>query len=796
VPGESLNFPIFAEDRASKSFREVGRSALDASGKIDIAAASLKLFDATSIKAGKAADTSTAAMKTHRAAALLLADTENVLAGKATVATKLMADQGRELDNAAKKAKNAASGLGLLSNTAGLTTTGLGALAGVGVALSPVIATLGVGFGGLALAAMAAGKNSKQLAAELAPLKADFAGFGKELQPVVVADFAAAIGVARTALHGIEPVAAATGKALGGVFAEVDATLRSPAWTQFFGFMAREAGPDIALLGKSFTTLMMALPPLLEQLQPTATAFLEITLDVSRLLKAMADLNNSSDSTGQHMNALQHITADLRTVLFSPGAGLLAALKLLHLDGGNVSKDFAQAAKDLQGFGGAAGTSKSKVWNLNTAVAALNTSMTTLVGNLLTLQGSDVSWKQAMQAATAQLHSNSAGLAGNSKNALANKQAVLQVTNAAISFAEQQLTLGKNIGGASRTVQAQIRFLQGLHDKSKFVQDEIAALRKEEARLQAQRMNQQLTVHGKGTWSVVGTGPFAGKPTGFAAGWRVPGFGGGDRWPALLEGGEAVVPKHLTPALAPFLKAHGVPGFAAGGIVPSYSGAVGGVWPWVKHNDAATITLIDRAVVAAAVAGMHAAARAAAAAGAGGPASGAVRALQQYAASLFGQFGWGMSQLGPLIALWNGESGWNPRARNPSSGAFGIPQALPPGKMGALAASGNAAAQIRWGEGYIHGVYGTPANAYGMWLSRSPHWYGKGTRSAFPGFAVVGERGPELVNFRGGESVTPARGGRGGPLFVIEHADIRDPVDLQLLAQKTSFAVVAASLGS
>lgn len=53
---------------------------------------------------------------------------------------------------------------------------------------------------------------------------------------------------------------------------------------------------------------------------------------------------------------------------------------------------------------------------------------------------------------------------------------------------------------------------------------------------------------------------------GRAAGWRVPGYGGGDRWPALLEGGEAVVPKHLTPAVAPFLGAHKVPGFAAGGL--------------------------------------------------------------------------------------------------------------------------------------------------------------------------------------------------------------------------------------
>jgi len=50
-------------------------------------------------------------------------------------------------------------------------------------------------------------------------------------------------------------------------------------------------------------------------------------------------------------------------------------------------------------------------------------------------------------------------------------------------------------------------------------------------------------------------------------GWRVPGYGGGDIFPAMLEPGEAVVPKHLVHQIAPFMAAHKVPGFAAGGIM-------------------------------------------------------------------------------------------------------------------------------------------------------------------------------------------------------------------------------------
>lgn len=63
--------------------------------------------------------------------------------------------------------------------------------------------------------------------------------------------------------------------------------------------------------------------------------------------------------------------------------------------------------------------------------------------------------------------------------------------------------------------------------------------------------------------------PGAGIPlsTHHAAGYKVPGYGGGDRHPALLEGGEAVVPKHLVAGIAPYLAAHRVPGFAAGGFV-------------------------------------------------------------------------------------------------------------------------------------------------------------------------------------------------------------------------------------
>jgi hypothetical protein len=87
---------------------------------------------------------------------------------------------------------------------------------------------------------------------------------------------------------------------------------------------------------------------------------------------------------------------------------------------------------------------------------------------------------------------------------------------------------------------------------------------------------------------------------------------------------------------------------------------------------------------------------------------------QQYAQGLFPQYGWASSEFSCLDALWNKESGWNPRAYNAYSGATGIPQALPGSKMASAGAdwATNGDTQIRWGLGYIKERYGTPCSAW------------------------------------------------------------------------------------
>jgi hypothetical protein len=98
-------------------------------------------------------------------------------------------------------------------------------------------------------------------------------------------------------------------------------------------------------------------------------------------------------------------------------------------------------------------------------------------------------------------------------------------------------------------------------------------------------------------------------------------------------------------------------------------------------------------------------------------------AAQAAARAMLAGFGWGDDQFGCLVALWNKESGWNYLAYNASSGATGIPQALPGGKMASAGADWqtNAATQVRWGLGYIAGRYGSPCNAWNH--SQSVGWY-------------------------------------------------------------------------
>jgi hypothetical protein len=90
---------------------------------------------------------------------------------------------------------------------------------------------------------------------------------------------------------------------------------------------------------------------------------------------------------------------------------------------------------------------------------------------------------------------------------------------------------------------------------------------------------------------------------------------------------------------------------------------------------------------------------------------------------MLSMYGWGDSEFTCFDKIITQESGWNVSATNKSSGAYGIPQALPGSKMATAGADWqtNPATQIKWALGYVQGRYSTPC---GAWAFKSAHgWY-------------------------------------------------------------------------
>lgn len=111
------------------------------------------------------------------------------------------------------------------------------------------------------------------------------------------------------------------------------------------------------------------------------------------------------------------------------------------------------------------------------------------------------------------------------------------------------------------------------------------------------------------------------------------------------------------------------------------------------------------------------------------------------------QRGWSGKEWNALYALWMQESGWRTNAKNPDSGAYGIPQSLPANKMASVGKDylTNPVTQIKWGLDYIAGRYHDPLGA--MAHEKAYNWYEKGS------WDVVRD---ELAQLHQGEMVLPA----------------------------------------
>lgn len=111
-----------------------------------------------------------------------------------------------------------------------------------------------------------------------------------------------------------------------------------------------------------------------------------------------------------------------------------------------------------------------------------------------------------------------------------------------------------------------------------------------------------------------------------------------------------------------------------------------------------------------------------------GATGGTAAANQAIARLLAAPYGWSTgAQWNALVALWNRESGWNNKAENSTSGAYGIAQALGHGPTNQYPAgpanppTSSASAQIAWGLSYIKSTYGSPVAAWAH--ENSAGWY-------------------------------------------------------------------------
>jgi hypothetical protein len=96
---------------------------------------------------------------------------------------------------------------------------------------------------------------------------------------------------------------------------------------------------------------------------------------------------------------------------------------------------------------------------------------------------------------------------------------------------------------------------------------------------------------------------------------------------------------------------------------------------------------------------------------------------REVARRLMPEYGLSEGEFGCLDELWVSESDWDPSADNPTSTAYGIPQALTGGTHDNLPEDymTNPVSQVRWGLWYIKNSYGTACAAWEF--KQANNWY-------------------------------------------------------------------------
>src|SRR5260221_7449465 len=300
---QQLIFDIVARDAASPAFAKLGAQAQAAGGNVSDLSKRIDELGRRSAEArvGLAGDKEAQARLDRLDATLLTlthrsANPSISIEGAARAAAEIAA-LDLELDKLGKKGGSAGAATSAVGSGGLAGPSGMGALIAAGVALTPVLITLGTGLAGLGLAeagtaaavlkaAQATGGlsgNMHKLNPEQQALALSLLGLGQQyhqfqlaLQPKVFGVFNQGIQLAGQLMHDVQPVAAATGTAFQVFLAQFGATLQDPQWRQFWAFMAATAPQDMRALGGLVIDLSNDIAILAPKLQGLAMATLQL----------------------------------------------------------------------------------------------------------------------------------------------------------------------------------------------------------------------------------------------------------------------------------------------------------------------------------------------------------------------------------------------------------------------------------------------------------------------------------------------------------------------------------------
>ena len=637
---------------------------------------------------------------------------------------------------------------------------------------------------GKAMFGLSTFSNSKMLLQALLPLSGVLASLSKNT------------GLVRIALY-LYAATAAAGK------------LR-PAMTALFG--AGGEGGIIRGIGKAVTGIGNMTKAMLG-LDAASNANV-----IGLVVIAIAALGAAFYVAWQKSAGFRDVIKDIGVVLLAAGILIVKYNKMIVDSFLSVIGTILHGLADAFGWipGGVGNALRSASKSFDSFKAGTDRVLNGMIGTMQGWQNSLNASKITVAAATASIVANFHGqgaAARQSRTDVTNYTAAVlnngNTSNAAQSARKQLITDLEHAGLSAQAA-------------NKLVNDLSAAIRSLPSK------TVQIHMDGTGLYTITGSviaasqgkGGSGNAAGGLAAGGRITGPGGPRSDTAglfALSHGEWVIradsaARYGLAAMDAVNQGKAVIGYASGGpvkgnLTPAY---ISGMYGTFQKDMTDAMVAAMRATMKTAVAAAKAAAAAAGGIGNYKPGAGVAQWASVISRAL-AMLGLSPGLLGAVEAQMASESGGNPYAINKrdSNWLAGHPSV---GLMQVIRGTFQAyAGQFRNTGPFAYGVSENPlANVYaalnygkhGAGFGTGPgqigsmHGYASGTVGAAPGWAWVGERGPELVRFRGGEQVTPGDGlaGLAAELRALR-AEVRQLTDVAAAIHARTGQHVAGAVG-